>query len=162
MDNKDILPKAEQLKHLKWVEIISQESQATKLDSMYIIEKDKVWCEVLFIDKNGEKRKVGGSSYEQIKEKFALLDLSNLTEEAKSNWSEILGGLSTYDIAVKNGFRGNEAEWLETQKGPKGDVGEISVITFKVDKNMHLHMQLETNSSLNFQIDENGHLILNN
>lgn len=32
-------------------------------------------------------------------------------------------GLSAYELAVKNGFSGNEAAWLESLKGEKGDTG---------------------------------------
>ena len=30
-------------------------------------------------------------------------------------------GLSAYQVAVKNGFKGSEQEWLQSLKGPKGD-----------------------------------------
>ena len=30
-------------------------------------------------------------------------------------------GKSAYDLAVKNGFKGTEKEWLESLKGPHGD-----------------------------------------
>nr|DAK80850.1 MAG TPA: tail sheath protein [Caudoviricetes sp.] len=33
-------------------------------------------------------------------------------------------GKSAYEIAVANGFIGNEAQWLESLKGQKGDDGE--------------------------------------
>ena len=33
-------------------------------------------------------------------------------------------GRSAYQTAVDNGFRGSEAEWLASLKGPKGDAGE--------------------------------------
>ena len=33
-------------------------------------------------------------------------------------------GESAYDIAVKNGFEGDEAAWLESLKGDKGDKGD--------------------------------------
>lgn len=35
-----------------------------------------------------------------------------------------LDGKSAYDIAVKNGFEGTEAEWLESLKGENGTIGE--------------------------------------
>lgn len=35
-----------------------------------------------------------------------------------------LGAVSTYAIAVDNGFEGTEAEWLETLKGESGDNGK--------------------------------------
>ena len=33
------------------------------------------------------------------------------------------GGLSAYDIAVKNGFSGTEQEWLESLIGERGEAG---------------------------------------
>lgn len=33
-------------------------------------------------------------------------------------------GQSAYEVAVENGFKGSEAEWLESLKGPKGDPGK--------------------------------------
>lgn len=36
-------------------------------------------------------------------------------------------GLSAYEIAVKNGFDGNEQEWLDSLKGEKGDKGEQGI-----------------------------------
>lgn len=33
-------------------------------------------------------------------------------------------GLSAYEVAVENGFEGDEAQWLESLRGPKGDPGE--------------------------------------
>ena len=32
----------------------------------------------------------------------------------EAEWLESLKGLSAYDVAVKNGFKGTEAEWLES------------------------------------------------
>lgn len=61
MTIEEYLKKEECFKFLKWIEIIQQEDKAVKLDSMYILEKDKVWCEAIFIDGNGNKRKIGGS-----------------------------------------------------------------------------------------------------
>jgi hypothetical protein len=58
------------------------------------------------------------------------------------------------------GDPGEQGEKGDT--GEKGDIGEISAITFDVNENMHLIMQLETNTSLNFNLDSNGHLILVN
>lgn len=47
-------------------------------------------------------------------------------------------------------------------KGEKGDAGDLSVLNFTVDEGMHLIMQLETNMNLDFILDDEGHLILNN
>lgn len=42
--------------------------------------------------------------------------------------------LTAYGIAVKHGFKGTEAEWLESLKGEKGDAGGIGPIGPKGDK----------------------------
>lgn len=42
--------------------------------------------------------------------------------------------LTAYGIAVKHGFKGTEAEWLESLKGKKGDTGGIGPIGPKGDK----------------------------
>ena len=34
-----------------------------------------------------------------------------------------LGPVTAYAIAVKNGFEGTEAQWLESLTGPRGDTG---------------------------------------
>ncbi len=34
-------------------------------------------------------------------------------------------GFSAYELAVKHGFKGTEAEWLASLKGPKGDIGTL-------------------------------------
>lgn len=179
MTIEEFLKEEKCFKHLKWVEVIQQENLAVNLDSMYIVEKDKVWCDVIFVDSNGNKRKVGGASYEQIVEKFALLDLSNLSEENKAIWKENIGGEDgvTPNISIgsvttlnpdqqasvtKTGTITNPIFNFGIPKGEKGDTGEISVITFEVDNDMHLIMQLETNTNLDFALDGNGHLILNN
>lgn len=60
MELKQFLEEDFSLKFLKWTEIILQEDKATKPDSMYILEKDKKFCDVIFIDDRGNKRKVAG------------------------------------------------------------------------------------------------------
>ena len=47
-----------------------------------------------------------------------------VTNYVKSvNPDNIAVGLSAYAIAVENGFRGTEEEWLESLKGPQGETG---------------------------------------
>lgn len=47
-----------------------------------------------------------------------------VTNYVKSvNPDNIAIGLSAYAIAVENGFRGTEEEWLESLKGPQGEIG---------------------------------------
>lgn len=134
MELQQFLEEDFQLKLLKWVEIIAQENLAIKSDSMYIIPTDATYCDVVFIDSNGGKRKIGGTSYEQMLEKFALLDGSNFSEEDIASFKEQLN--------IKN--------------------GELSVLNFNVNDEMHLIMNLETNTNLDFTLDNNGHLILTN
>ena len=38
-----------------------------------------------------------------------------------------LNGESAYNIAVKNGFVGTEAEWIESLKGKKGEIGKTPI-----------------------------------
>ncbi len=38
-----------------------------------------------------------------------------------------LNGESAYNIAVKNGFVGTEAEWIESLKGEKGEIGKTPI-----------------------------------
>ena len=38
-----------------------------------------------------------------------------------------LNGESAYNTAVKNGFVGTEAEWIESLKGEKGEIGKTPI-----------------------------------
>lgn len=38
-----------------------------------------------------------------------------------------LNGESAYNIAVKNGFVGTEAEWIESLKGERGEIGKTPI-----------------------------------
>jgi hypothetical protein len=60
MTLQEFLSDEQCFKFLKWVEVIQQENLAVKNDSMYILEKNKTTCELIFIDTNGNKRKVSG------------------------------------------------------------------------------------------------------
>lgn len=50
----------ERLKHLSWVEIIDQENKALKTNAMYILPTDSRNASLVFLDKDGNKRKVKG------------------------------------------------------------------------------------------------------
>lgn len=78
--------------------------------------------------------------------------------KGKASANEVLKGrisrcntlvVNAYQIAVKNGFEGTEAEWLESlkgTKGDKGDPGEVSLSDFQPIQNMVLdHNQRLTN-----------------
>ena len=45
----------------------------------------------------------------------------------KGNINVVYGkdGASAYELAIKNGFAGSEAEWIESLKGEKGDKGDM-------------------------------------
>ncbi|GGB41734.1 hypothetical protein F3157_08115 [Virgibacillus dakarensis] len=43
-------------------------------------------------------------------------------------------GDSAYQVAVKNGFKGTEQEWLASLKGPKGDPGKDAEPQFTEDE----------------------------
>lgn len=59
MEFKDFLKKEQCLKFLKWVEIIQQEDKAVRWQSMYILERDKKYCDVIIVDDAGNKRRIG-------------------------------------------------------------------------------------------------------
>ena len=46
---------------------------------------------------------------------------------------QLMRGYSAYEIAVQNGYKGTEAEWLESLKGAKGETGDMSSALTIVD-----------------------------
>jgi len=56
----------------------------------------------------------------------AYVELEGVTAEFVNLVGEVSGwnGMSAYEVAVKNGYQGTEAEWLASLKGPKGDPGQ--------------------------------------
>ena len=46
-----------------------------------------------------------------------------------------LGAVTAYAIAVKNGFKGTETEWLASLKGDKGDKGDIGEVSLSYANN---------------------------
>lgn len=70
---------------------------------------------------------ITGVNYQENKLIFTLSDgssnsatLPDLTGPAGQKGSD---GLSAYQIAVKDGFKGSEQDWLQSLKGQKGDAG---------------------------------------
>lgn len=73
------------------------------------------------------------------------------TVETQDTTVDVKGvrGESAYDVAVRNGYTGTEAEWLLSlkgepgQKGPKGDTGYVDIsgtgMTITVDVNGIMH-----------------------
>lgn len=91
MTIQEFLQAQEELKFLKWIEVIQQENLAVKLESMYILERDKISCDVIFIDGRGNKRKLESITQEKLLQQFPLIDLSNLTAEDKLYWQSFFG-----------------------------------------------------------------------
>lgn len=68
---------------------------------------------------------------DQTKIIFTLSDSSELQADINlpkpkdgKDGKDGTSGLSAYQVAVKNGFKGTEKEWLQSLKGPKGDKGD--------------------------------------
>lgn len=51
-------------------------------------------------------------------------------------------------------------EGPEGPEGPPGEDASITIINFEIDENMHLILELETNLNMSFNLSNNGHLIL--
>lgn len=56
-------------------------------------------------------------------------------------------GLSAYQIAVKNGFTGTEAEWLASLKGPEGQQGGIGPVGADGEDGYSPTIEIKTNTS---------------
>ena len=54
-------------------------------------------------------------------------------------------GESAYEIALRNGFEGTEAEWLESLKGEKGDKGASGVYVGSGDMPEDCNVQIDPN-----------------
>lgn len=154
-------------KRFKSVEIIDTEDEAVKPSSAYLLPLDDTKLKMVISDDQGNKRILESGSPDLI----GLSDVPNSyngkagnflivnSTETGTEFAEVeigQNGKSAYAIAVENGFQGTEQEWLESLQG------DLSVIDFNIDDNMHLIMQLETNTNLDFTLDDNGHLILTN
>lgn len=65
---------------------------------------------------------------DQTKLIFTLSDNSELQTDFNipkpKDGKDGANGLSAYELALKNGFKGTETEWLQSLKGPKGDKGD--------------------------------------
>lgn len=91
------------LKFLKWTEIILQEDKAVKLDAMYVLVRDSNYCDLIFIDGKGRKRKIQNVSKEVLISDFPLKDLSNLSDENIDNWKDVLGSLDGESATIEVG-----------------------------------------------------------
>lgn len=57
-------------------------------------------------------------------------------------------GKSAYEVAVKNGFEGTEAEWLASLKGDKGDTGNGGVYLGSGDMPADCNVQIDPNGDI--------------
>lgn len=57
-------------------------------------------------------------------------------------------GKSAYEVAVKNGFKGTEAEWLESLVGEKGDTGNSGVYLGSGNMPSDCNVQIDPNGSV--------------
>lgn len=60
--------------------------------------------------------------------------MSNMMELELDSWR----GYSAYEVAVRNGYKGTEAEWLETLKGRDGGVAAVNGVTHDAAGNVKL------------------------
>ena len=67
-------------------------------------------------------------------------ELDSLSKEVKAENDKIkefidsVSAKSAYQVAVDNGFKGTEAEWLESLKGPKGEKGDSGLSAYMLAK----------------------------
>lgn len=91
MEIQEFLDENLDLKLLKWTEIILQEDKANKLDAMYILVKDNLYCDIIFVDSRGNKRKIQNLSKESLELDFPKIDLSNMSEDNLALWKSVFG-----------------------------------------------------------------------
>lgn len=65
-------------------------------------------------------------------------------------------GLSAYELALKNGFSGTEAEWIASLRGEEGISG---IVGFEV-RDGYLFAVSENSENINKFKIENGHMIV--
>lgn len=65
-------------------------------------------------------------------------------------------GLSAYELALKNGFSGTEAEWIASLRGEEGISG---IVGFEL-RNGYLFAVSEKSENINKFKIENGHMIV--
>lgn len=101
MELQSFLEEDFNLKFLKWTEIILQENKAEKLDAMYILVIDNLYCDIIFVDSRGQKRKIKNLSKESLELEFPKIDLSNMSEGDITFWKSIFG---TGNLEYNNDF----------------------------------------------------------
>ena len=105
--------------------------------------------------------KITGANYKANQLIFSLSDgssisatLPDLTGPAGQKGSD---GLSAYQIAAKNGFKGSEQDWLKSLKGAKGDSGlagqNAPKITSVKFENGQLTFTLSDNSTISTPLE---------
>lgn len=101
-------------------------------------------------------------------------EVEDIVRQAVMGIPEGKDGMSAYEIAVRNGYEGSEAEWLASLKGEPGQQGEpgqkgedgkdatvfqAGLCAFEIRENGHLYVMGESDFISKFNINENGHLV---
>lgn len=134
-------------KNFKWMGIIHDESEILEKSAFYMIPVDATTFRVIVVDDIGDRRSIfsTGSPGEN-----ATIEIGSV-EKLPPDGFPTVNNIGTDTHAILE---------FGIPQGEKGETGEISTISFNINDDMHLIMQLETNTDLNFSIDNNGHLIL--
>lgn len=172
----------------------SRESEMTERQRHYrqsFASADALLLEVLsFLSANADMfpEYASGRPFKSNRTRFNIVGDDNCRASAPRDKMQVtvlrgLDGLSAYEIAVINGFRGTEEQWLESLRGKdgspltwedltdeqkeelkgkpgdKGDSGNINFPRFRVDGGMHLVVSDVSESDEDrFRIDSDGHL----
>lgn len=169
--------------------IIKTQEEANQTSSLYVLPVDESTFRLIITDDLGEKKistvLTGNTEFIQLSD-APLSYVNNAGKVVVVNFEEDgliftdippgeKGEAATIDVGtvttvesnqpavITNTGTANDAVFdFEIPKGEKGEPGEPTILTFEIDENMHLIMQLETSNNLTFELDSNGHLIVNN
>jgi hypothetical protein len=139
-------------KNFKWAEIIEDESQITKTSALYMIPVDNTTFRIVVADEDGNRRTIFSTGQPGENATIEIGSVEKLPPDGFPTVNNI--GTDTHAILEFGIPQGG--------KGDPGEAGDISAINFEVNDDMHLIMQLETNTNLDFILDSDGHLILTN
>ena len=166
--------------------IIKTQEEANQTSSLYVLPVDEETFRLIITDDLGEKKistvLTGNTEFIQLSD-TPLSYINNAGKVVVVNPDEdgliftdappvqqgeaatievgtVITVEPTEPVVITNIGTPNEA--IFDFEIPKGEKGDISLLTFDVNDNMHLIMQLESTSNFNFTLDDDGHLILTN